>query len=509
MSFSNLFLDNDFTIKCKNIECDSISSNCITNVNNVGLGEGEVFRDIINQELNLKKLKAGTNINIVNNNDNIEISSIDTGITQASNIGEGVGVYRNINPSNQINFKSLQAGNNISIAEDITGESVVFDVNNFVDNITSSGIGSSLINTRVNNEVFLKSISGGSNILIQETSNLLTLDASDLAKTDNVAISSPLNTQLLQYNEGSNKWQNANNYNYKGNYFFDNVNVNANFDNIYSGSNLTLNMPIPTLSDIGKRILITCANNSNVSVIFPTGCFLYNESDFISISNYGSLELIVSSATQFQVISAVGAWLNKTSKPLSPITLSGQRDVLINTPMIHDALHYDGFNWVNTQPELCNPLGELYYVNLSGLSVPLTLQNTYYAVSTPTTLITNNSNFIDNNWDSPLDGQLRWINNNHLGNYYNLDCSGSFRMSSTNQDLIVAVFKNGVIVTGSEFLIKTESTNTTYLSSFHKVVQVTNNNDVFDIRVQNTSDANRNLIIYNFNLVLLCCCAWH
>lgn len=80
---------------------------------NVGAGEGLVFKSLNVDQLEFKTLKEGSNITITNNADEIVLDVPDS-ISGGANTGVGNGVYLN-NTLDIMNFKSLVAGSNISI----------------------------------------------------------------------------------------------------------------------------------------------------------------------------------------------------------------------------------------------------------------------------------------------------------------------------------------------------------------------------------------------------------
>lgn len=218
---------------------------------------------------------------------------------------------------------------------------------NFIQQINNIGAGVGLSSV-TDGIASLKTINAGDNISIDETSNLISINADATFNSGNTILTTPQNTQNLQFN-GTN-WVNVNNYNYKNVLFYDGATVNPiEYDTIYCASNSTLTLPAPTLSDIGKRILISCANSSNVTITIPSNTFINTETNFIMISSFGSVELIVSSATQYQFISVYGNWSNVTQskKVYQKKNLIDLEDTLISNPVQYDKLIFDGTKWVN------------------------------------------------------------------------------------------------------------------------------------------------------------------
>lgn len=86
---------------------------------NAGTGEGQLAKPKSGLDLPIKSIKAGANIVIVNNSDDVTISSTGEANT-SSNVGTGVGLAKP-KASSDLPFKSLKAGSNVTI-DDATDE---------------------------------------------------------------------------------------------------------------------------------------------------------------------------------------------------------------------------------------------------------------------------------------------------------------------------------------------------------------------------------------------------
>lgn len=74
MSISNLFSENGYDIYANNITCNNITSDTINNISNKGTGS-QIYIDKLNQIANIRSIKAGTNISVTQNAEDITISA--------------------------------------------------------------------------------------------------------------------------------------------------------------------------------------------------------------------------------------------------------------------------------------------------------------------------------------------------------------------------------------------------------------------------------------------------
>jgi len=154
---------------------------------NVGAGVGLIFRNAVGTTINLRSLIAGTNITIVNNADDITISSTDTGeANTASNVGTGEGVFKQ-KVGVDLEFKSLLANLEILITSNVSDlafsigaiaqskiTGLVSDLASKIETITNIGGASEIAKAKVGTNVDLRTLLANAEILI-------TTNVSDLA----------------------------------------------------------------------------------------------------------------------------------------------------------------------------------------------------------------------------------------------------------------------------------------------------------------------------------------
>jgi len=165
---------------------------------NVGTGVGQVFRNAVGTTINLKTLLAGTNITIVNNADDITISSTDTGeANTASNVGAGVNVFLQKVGVN-LEFRTLLANAEILITQNaqskITG--LVADLASKIETITNIGTGSNIAKAKVGTNVDLRSLLGNLEIIITENLNDLAFTIGVIAQSKITGLVTALGTKF-------------------------------------------------------------------------------------------------------------------------------------------------------------------------------------------------------------------------------------------------------------------------------------------------------------------------
>jgi hypothetical protein len=88
----------------------------VNTASNIG-GENEVFKSKVGVDLQFRTLKAGTNVTLTQNANDIEIASADTGeVNTASNIGSEKEVFKS-KVGADLQFRTLKAGSNVTLTQ--------------------------------------------------------------------------------------------------------------------------------------------------------------------------------------------------------------------------------------------------------------------------------------------------------------------------------------------------------------------------------------------------------
>jgi len=159
----------------------------IETITNVG-GFNEFIKAKVGTNVDVRTLQAGTNITIVQNADDIEISSTDTGeVNTASNVGTGVNVFLQ-KLLQDLEFRTLLANAEILITQNaldlafsigaiaqskITG--LVTALASKIETITNVGTGSLIAKAKVGTNVDLRSIIGTAPIVATQNADDITI----------------------------------------------------------------------------------------------------------------------------------------------------------------------------------------------------------------------------------------------------------------------------------------------------------------------------------------------
>jgi hypothetical protein len=145
------------------------------------------------------------------------VGDLTSDAATGANVGGGIGIYKNANAS-QLNFKTLEAGSNITIS----GNADTVRIDGVVSNISASnvGTGSGVYKQKTGDNLEFKTIVAGSNVTVTPGTNTLTIAASLPA--------------------GSGEANTASNVGTGYGVFKDKTGVDLRFKTIKAGSNVTI-----------------------------------------------------------------------------------------------------------------------------------------------------------------------------------------------------------------------------------------------------------------------------
>jgi hypothetical protein len=156
----------------------SAASDATTGANQ-GTGTGKFFKDEIDNQLNFRSLQAGSaNVTITTEENDVKIA-IAGDATTGANQGIGSGEVFRDKTGDQLNFRTLLAGSNVTITTDTTPDTVTI---NSIDATTATnvGTGSGLVfQTEVGDELRFRRLLQGSNVTITTGADDVTIDATD------------------------------------------------------------------------------------------------------------------------------------------------------------------------------------------------------------------------------------------------------------------------------------------------------------------------------------------
>jgi len=181
----------------------------IETVVNVGTGVGKIFRDKVGTTINFKSLTAGTNVTIVNNADDIVISSTDTGeANTGSNVGTGVDVFLQ-KVLVDLEFRTLLANTEILITQNALdlafsiGEipqskitTLVFDLANRFKTFQNIGTGKAIGKLDTGTEFDLRTLLENTEILIAQNAQDLSFSIGAIAIAKITGLQTALDSKL-------------------------------------------------------------------------------------------------------------------------------------------------------------------------------------------------------------------------------------------------------------------------------------------------------------------------
>jgi hypothetical protein len=264
--------------------------------------------------------------------------------------------------------------------------------------------------------------------------------------------------------------------------------------------------------NIREKIYVYSRGPSQTSIVFPSGASRFLNgvlvSSNITINSPGPAGIEFTNLGQLSwVTSAIyGNWYNGTSF-IVPFTnyLTNNYDTNIITPANGDILSYNSTStkWENINPSRCLPTAEIYQ-NGDGATdtETLTTRNTWYIFNSATTFYANPSGTAV--FNSPSNGAIKYTGVS--AKFFHCAVSLSISTSTSANSYEVALFRNGVIESGTIFSIDFANNNVTTSTAFHKVLSL-NNNDTIELKMRNISGAGAIITYNNINVVFMACCS--
>lgn len=147
---------------------------------NVGAGEGAVYKNTLGSNLVFRTIKAGDNISIVQNADELVIHAIEGGETTVggvvSDATAGAQSVINSTVDNIVHLKGVKAGANATVTT--VGNDIVIAASPGVTAGSNVGTGEGQVFKQINSETAsFKSIKAGDNIVITDDGNTITIEA--------------------------------------------------------------------------------------------------------------------------------------------------------------------------------------------------------------------------------------------------------------------------------------------------------------------------------------------
>jgi len=247
----------------------------IETLTNVG-GFNEIAKAKVGQNVDIRTLKAGTNVSIIQNANDLEISATDSGeVNTASNVGTGVDVFR-LKVLQDLEFRTLLANAEILITQNaldlafsigaiaqskITG--LVSALASKIETITNIGGASEIAKAKVGQNVDLRTLLANAEILITTNVSDLAFSIGAIAQSKITGLVTALGTKIdTIVNVGTGA----------GKVFRDKVGTTMNLKSIKAGAGISV------------------VNNADDIEIISTGggagkAFLPNVFDILEMSN--------------------------------------------------------------------------------------------------------------------------------------------------------------------------------------------------------------------------------
>lgn len=152
---------------------ESLLAGKLTTLANVGTGAGLVFRDLTTTTANLKTIKAGTNVTITNNADDITINfnDIDTVLSVAS-VGTGASIFQ-ANTAGAVTLRSVLGSGLITATQNT--DDVTITTTAEINTASNVGTGTGIWVSKVGSDLRFKSLIAGAGTSITNTATEITI----------------------------------------------------------------------------------------------------------------------------------------------------------------------------------------------------------------------------------------------------------------------------------------------------------------------------------------------
>lgn len=144
---------------------------------NVGTGVG-VFKNALSSQLNFKSLVAGNNITISGFTDTVRIDGVAANTT-ASNVGAGAGVYKQKTGDN-LELKTIVAGSNVTVtpgSDTITIAASLPAGTGEANTASNVGTGSGVFKDKSGVDLRFKTLKAGTNVTLTPTADEITISS--------------------------------------------------------------------------------------------------------------------------------------------------------------------------------------------------------------------------------------------------------------------------------------------------------------------------------------------
>lgn len=147
----------------------------IVKINGINLGTGEgIFFGISGNSLQFKSLVAGTNVSLASDANEITINADFTDATTASNIGTGAGIFES-EVGDDLRFKSLTAGANVTITP--SADEIEISTSAEINTASNVGTGQGVFKEKSGVDLRFKTLKAGPNIILNISTDEIEIES--------------------------------------------------------------------------------------------------------------------------------------------------------------------------------------------------------------------------------------------------------------------------------------------------------------------------------------------